>query len=130
MLVCVYLCVRVYSLISVVYFYQKRKSLEKAHLQDNTLDLLLHFHSPDIWVGDHLFVKEQTADKTCCEEMKGEVEEGGVGADSVDEPGDVAFEGGGVQGSDMGDVREWCGRDIFRHTLSSLPLIGVPPRWE
>lgn len=56
---------------------------------------------------------------------------GWVGADSVDEPGDVALEGrGGVEkGSDM-DVREWCGRDIFQHTSSFLPLIGVPPRWE
>lgn len=49
-------------------------------------------------------------------------------ANGVDEPGDVVF-GGGMQVSDM-DVREWCGRDIFQHTLSSLPLIGVPPRWE
>ena len=79
-------------------------------------------------VGDHLFVREQTADRTCWEETKGEVEEGGVGADSADEPGDVAF-GGVMQGSDV-EVREWCGCDIFQHTSSSLPLIGVPPRWE
>lgn len=36
----------------------------------------MHFHSPDIRVGDHLFVKEQTADRTCREETKGEAEEG------------------------------------------------------
>lgn len=59
---------------------------------------------------------------------RGEVEEGRVGADSADEPGDVAF-GGVMQGSDV-EVREWCGCDIFQHTSSSLPLIGVPPRWE
>lgn len=57
---------------------------------------------------------------------EGEVEEGG--ANSMDEPGDVVL--GGMRGSDM-EVREWCGRDIFQHTYpSSLPLIGVPPRWE
>lgn len=83
----------------------------------------MRFHSLDIRVGNHLFVKEQTADRTCWEETKREVE-----ANGVDEPGDVVF-GGGMQVSDM-DVREWCGRDIFQHTLSSLPLIGVPPRWE
>lgn len=99
------------------------RALKKTHLQDNTLDLLLHFHSPEIRVGNHLFVKEQTADRTCWEETKREVE-----ANGIDEPGDVVF-GGGMQVSDM-DVREWCGRDIFQHTLSSLPLIGVPPRWE
>lgn len=38
----------------------------------------MHFHSPDIRVGDHLFVKEQTADRTRWEETKGEVEEGGL----------------------------------------------------
>ncbi len=113
----------------MVQFYQKRRSLEKAHLQDITLDLLLHFHSPDIRVGDHLFVKEQTADRTCCREMNGEVKGRWVGANSVDEPGDIAFGGRGMQGSDM-DVRKWCGCDTFQHTLSSLPLIGVPPRWE
>lgn len=54
----------------------------------------MHFYSPDIRVGDHLFVKEQTVDRTCWEETKEEVkEEGRFGANSVDEPGDVAFEG-------------------------------------
>lgn len=38
-----------------------------------------------------MFVKEQTADRTCWEETKGEVEEGGFGANNVDEPGDVVL---------------------------------------
>lgn len=88
----------------------------------------MHFHSPDIRVGDHLFVKEQTADRTRWEETKGEVEEGGLALTVWMNP--VMWRlGGEMQGSDT-DVRKWCGRDIFQHTLSSLPLIGVPPRWE
>lgn len=68
-------------------------------------------------------LRRQTANRTWWEETKRKVD-----ANSVDESGDVVF-GGGMQGSDM-DVREWCGREIFQHTFSSLPLIGVPPRWE
>lgn len=72
--------------------------------------LCLHFHSPDIRVGDHLFVKEQTANRTWWEETRRKVD-----ANSVDESGDVVF-GGGMQGSDM-DVREWCGGEIFQHVF-------------
>lgn len=53
------------------------------------MDLLLHTYSPEIKVGDRLFVKEETADRTCWEKTKREVE-----ADSVDEPGDAVFGGG------------------------------------
>lgn len=78
-------------------------------------------------VGDHLFVKDQTADRTCWEETQGKVE-GWAGADSEDEPGDVAM--GNMKGSDVG-VRGWCDCWIFPiHYSSFLPLIGVPPRWE
>lgn len=63
-------------------------NLEKTYLQENTLDLLLHTYSPEIKVGDRLFVKEQTADRTCWEKTKREVE-----ADSVDEPGDACLVG-------------------------------------
>lgn len=50
-----FLCKYVWLIFNTV-----ERALEKAHLQDNTLDLLLHFHPPDSRVGDHLFVKEQT----------------------------------------------------------------------
>lgn len=34
-------------------------NLEKAYLQENTLDLLLHTYSPEIKVGDRLFVRSR-----------------------------------------------------------------------
>lgn len=48
----------------------------------------LRLHSPDIRVGNHLFVKESTADRKCWEETKKEGE-----ANSLDEPVDVVFGG-------------------------------------
>lgn len=54
----------------------------------------LHSHPPDIRVGDHLFVRQQTADTTCREKMRRE------SANRVDEPGDVGLGVRGVGGDD------------------------------
>lgn len=77
-------------------------------------------------VGDQLFVREQTADRT---DEEGKWKERGLALTAWMNLVMWRSREGGMQGSDV-DVREWCGRDIFQHTSSSLPLIGVPPRWE
>lgn len=84
------------------------------------------FRSPDTAVGNQLFVglfksRQQT-------EHVGKRRRGG-GEWTAWMTLDVVVLGGGGGGGNDRDVREWFGRDIFQHTLSSLPLIGVPPRW-
>lgn len=57
---CVCVCVFVHKHDS--FLSEKGRALKKLIYKITPWTLLLHFHSPDIWVGDHLFVKEQTAD--------------------------------------------------------------------
>lgn len=70
--VCFYVNVR--CLMNVVHSYLYRKSLEK-NLLTRTLDFRI---SHDTRVGDRLFVKEETVNRTHLEATEGKVKDGGL----------------------------------------------------